>query len=69
MTSGFCPTCKAKWSSKCHKCRNVFFEELTQEQFDCPHTGWQANVMKTPEICIYSGCEYENPVDKPENAS
>lgn len=56
MTSGKCLDCGASWDSKCHKCRNRFFDERTQEQFQCQHR--RLTTERTPEKCVYSGCTY-----------
>lgn len=57
MMSGKCLSCGAEWSSKCVKCRNVFWDEQTQAQRDCRHT--QNVTTSKPDKCPYSGCDYD----------
>lgn len=55
--SGKCLKCGADWSSKCVKCRNVFWEETTPEQFNCRHE--KNSTLFVAERCIYSGCNLD----------
>ena len=53
---GHCVVCGAEWDSKCVLCRNVFWNELTRAQIECPHL--VNTTDRKPEVCPYSGCTY-----------
>jgi hypothetical protein len=55
MMSGKCLDCGAEWDAKCIYCRNVFWNETNEVQFQCPHR--QNVILRQHPKCDYSGCD------------